>query len=457
MLIFLLTLSCFVKAQSSQNIDLDFVLNKIMHSYPGYLDKVNKIEFDKIVESIKKSNVKDTFENLSRLTLYFNDHHLRLFQKFTSSDINKEICIQNLQAIKKSQKGKKLNKYQGYWINDLNSNIIYLSVINDNIFNGYIVESKNNIQKGFCLFKIKRNLQNELITDYYNINRGKRFFLKSSFLSDKVLFCNSFSKWKKLDNYKDGFLKNKIETTKIPGIDLTDSNNIVIKMPTFNREMVKVYDSIFKCNLGKISQSQNLIIDIRNNNGGVVNCFDSLLPYICSDTIKGLGAYRVIDDLMIEGIKKRAIPVLDSKDSVRIQKYYKYLADIIALRDSFIFSKAGVYSTCKSKPNKIKNVAIITNNKCLSAAELMILYLRQSSKVKIFGQKTGGAIDYLNAEEFILPSSNYLFWVASIKRQITKDAPSYDNSGIPPDIDIPETNVDWISFVRKYYEKNELK
>jgi hypothetical protein len=84
----------------------------------------------------------------------------------------------------------------------------------------------------------------------------------------------------------------------------------------------------------------------------------------------------------------------------------------------------------------------------------MIIYLRQSKKGTIFGEKSGGAVDYINASEFYLPKSKYTFWVATLKREISSLFPQYDNIGIPPDVEIPESNPDWIQFVKDYYGKN---
>jgi Peptidase family S41 len=448
----LLFFSNFALSQTKECTDIDFIVNKVKNLYSGYRDKVNNEGFEKLIRSVRNTAIKDTFENLSRLTLYFNDHHLRLFQKFTLEDIDKKICLQNLSKVKEFKKNR--NKYQGYWINDLNSMIVFLMVTEDKNYFGYLVEAKDNIEKGFCVFKITQNKGKELITDYYNIARGKRIFLKSVFKNDSTLFCNSLSKWRKISNYSENYLRDKIEIQKKPRIDLNDPDNIIIVMPSFNREFKKTYDSLISKHLNQIRESKNLIIDIRNNGGGVINCFDSLLPYICSDTIRNFGAYKLINDEIIDGIKKNEESILKSKDTLRIQRYYKYLTEMISRKDSFYYSKGGVFFACNSKPNRVKNVGIIVNDRCLSAAELMIIYLRQSKKVTIFGEKSGGAVDYINASEFYLPKSKYTFWVATLKREISSLFPQYDNIGIPPDVEIPESNPDWIQFVKDYYGKN---
>jgi C-terminal processing protease CtpA/Prc len=85
----------------------------------------------------------------------------------------------------------------------------------------------------------------------------------------------------------------------------------------------------------------------------------------------------------------------------------------------------------------------------------MLLNFKQSKKVTLFGERTGGAVDYLNAMSFKLPYGGYNLTVASVKRALKDNEPSYDGKGIPPNIEIDDTITDWVAFVKKYY--NEYK
>ena len=52
-----------------------------------------------------------------------------------------------------------------------------------------------------------------------------------------------------------------------------------------------------------------------------------------------------------------------------------------------------------------------------------------------------------------MPKSNYGLWVALLKMEINNENPSYDKTGIKPDVEISDDEPDWIDFVKKYYEK----
>jgi C-terminal processing protease CtpA/Prc len=122
-------------------------------------------------------------------------------------------------------------------------------------------------------------------------------------------------------------------------------------------------------------------------------------------------------------------------------------------KNNFLFKEADTVF-CQPNPNNIKSVAIIINHGCRSAAELMLLYFKQSSKVKTFGEPTAGAVDYLDMLTYKLPKTKYTLWVGTVKRELTKADGKYDNIGIKPDVEISDDVDDWVEFVRKYYEKN---
>ncbi len=441
-------------SQSSDLKDIDFLVTKLKTTYAGFNDKVDNIEFENLIKNIKSSNLNDTFALLSKVTSYFNDHHVKLFQKFSIKDIDTALCNTNLKKINVRKTIKPKSKLEGYWINDFNSMIIYLTVDKNATFDGYVVESKLSVPQGLCLLKIEKDFKNQLITDYIDISRSRRVFLKSKFKGAKTLMCNAYSKWKKIDKYVEGFLNDKIEINRIPEINVKDSNCIVLKMPSFSGTLLKVYDSIISANKNSLTKCKTLIIDLRNNTGGYSNCFYSLIPYICTNPILGLGSYKLISEDFLKDLKKKIDKVEESNDTARMSKLAPYFKEMLLKKDSFVFYKGDTAFECQNFRNNIKNVGIITNHACLSAAEIMILYFRQSAKVTVFGEATGGAIDYLNVYDYFLPQSNYLLWIPTTKRAITIDAPLYDAIGIKPDVLIPDSISDWVKFVRNYYGEN---
>jgi C-terminal processing protease CtpA/Prc len=97
--------------------------------------------------------------------------------------------------------------------------------------------------------------------------------------------------------------------------------------------------------------------------------------------------------------------------------------------------------------NLPKNVSILVNDGCGSAGEFFLLAARQSSKVKLFGQPSYGAVD--RADAYVYERKNF-----RVSIPISLRIPEYykkpiDNIGIPPDVYLPK-NIDWVDFVIKY-------
>jgi Peptidase family S41 len=446
---------CAQVQQPAQN-DLDFVVNKIKYTYVGYDKNIHEADIDKIISEIKKSTSIDTFSNLSKLTLYFNDCHLTLFERYKNKlkNIDTNNCNNNIKMLSSIQ-NKKYNKNQneGYWINEENSAIIYLKQKSKKIMAGFIIESKNNTPKGFFNLKLNTDSKYGLVGDFIDIDYGFRVITKSYFKNKKVLLIGSHSRWSKIDNYYAGMLKDKIRTDLRPAINIIDTNTIVFNMKDFSSVGRKVYDSVVNANVSIIEKAKTLIIDARNNAGGGYSRMYPILPYICTKPIITCDANVMCSQDLIDDAKINLDKLVMQKDTSRIEGYRNYLDSLLAYKNSLRYIK-GRSIEYDSKPNKIQNVAVLYSATTRSAGELMIMYLKQSDKVTTFGERSGGVVDNLDMLTYKTPSSKYSLWVAYTKRIPTKANPLYDKTGIKPDIEISDDEPDWINFVKKYYEKN---
>jgi hypothetical protein len=261
-LCFIITSNCFAQAKNDSAIsDVDFLINKIRHTYIGYNMKENKADYDKLINDVKVSTTKDTLANLSRLTLYFNDCHFTLYEivRKKLKNIDSNACVQNLRMIDSSAptKFKKMGN-EGYWINDNNTVLMYLKQKSKELPQGYVIESTKNIAKGFCNIKLNNDLRKGLIADYIDIDYGFRLFTKSYFKNKKVLLIGSHSMWRKVNNYYKGMLQKQIAIDYPPSIRVLDSNTIVFDMKDFSTVGRKVYDSVVKANIKVVEKQKHL-------------------------------------------------------------------------------------------------------------------------------------------------------------------------------------------------------
>lgn len=450
-LCFILTSNCFAQVKKDSTIsDVDFLIDKIKYKYAGYSDKVKGNEFERIIKEVKASTSKDTFANLSKLTMYFNDIHLGLYQIYWPEKIDTNICKKNYQVLE-AQSNK---KYKEYWIDDLNQTIICLTKNSGNYYEGFVVETKTEAPIGLSILKFKKDRENNFIADVIDCDDWYRGFMNSTFDNNKLLLIKGYKKWLKIDYYTKGMLNTKTEFVFKPFFKVLDSCNVLLKMPSFSSRYVSFYDSLIQASKSKIISSKNLLIDLRNNRGGIIGNFFSLFPFLGKGSIISTGYSSLSSDDLINDLSIKREKYFNLKDTERVSSYDNYLKRLKISRGNFIYNKSDTFSVNEvdSFPT-VKNIAIITNNTCVSAAELMLLYFKQSNKVKVFGQTTGGAVDFLDEKRFVTPFGKYNFFVPTTKREITPSMPAYDKTGILPDIPISDDEPDWIDFVKKYYEK----
>jgi uncharacterized lipoprotein YehR (DUF1307 family) len=445
----LVVVSLKALAQETEKNDIDFVVNKIKYTYAGYKDKIKGNEFEDLIKKVRITTSKDTFAQLAKLTSYFQDIHLGLYQIYWPDKIDTNQCKINYASINVRTK-----KNESFWIDDLNQNVICLRKENNNDYAGYLVESKRKVPLGLCILKFRINKKQPFLADVIDLEEYYRAFMKSFFTNDNVLMIKGYKKWTKIENYNSRKLESSTTINNKPFFKILDTNNVLLNMPSFSRYYIPIYDSIVKANKNLIGETKNLIIDLRNNRGGVIGNFYSLFPFLGKNVIMEGGYSSLSSDDLVKNFNNKKENYLKQKDTAMAKAYDDYVKRLIENKNNFIFNKSDTFSVNQidSFP-KLKNIAIITNNSSVSSAELMLLFFKQSNKVKVFGEVTGGVVDYLDEMRFQTPFSKFNLFVPTTKREITALFPAYDMTGIKPDIQISDNEPDWIDFVKRYYEK----
>jgi len=87
----------------------------------------------------------------------------------------------------------------------------------------------------------------------------------------------------------------------------------------------------------------------------------------------------------------------------------------------------------------------------MSSCEEFILAARQSHKVILMGENTGGALDYANVHYLQMPRKGWWFQYATSRTNRLPDFP-IDNIGIEPNVNIP-VEKNWVEFAVEYLKK----
>lgn len=454
LIIFLIPLECW-----SQENDIDFTLKQIKENYPGFKDKTNNKAFDRYVSKVLSFGInRDTFWKLSQIVNFFSDHHLQIYKTNFQEDIDSAQCATNFFEINKYfSKSHFFEKYEGLWLNDYSNCIMAIKKISNSplIYKGYVLESRDNfLLSGLVCCEFEQDKRNTFYTRYIS-NLGRfEVYLNSIFRNDSVLITGGFGKWKKINDYQYPYLSHISTFNRKVSSKIISDSCFLISIPVCNKTNSDMVDSVVKANKRLIENSKTLIIDIRNNLGGTTKTYYPLLPFIYTNPIKTVDGYLYCSPGFIKNqetdlslYRQKANP-----DTNEIAILSKSIDEMKANKGGFLFisGTAIKYDSIKINP---KNVALIINYGSASAAELMILAFRQSDKVKIFGETSEGAVDYLDYYSQKTPSKKYLLYIPGTKRGLSVNEPKFDEKGINPDIKIPDTEKDWIKFVKEYYDQ----
>lgn len=439
--------------------EIDALAATIKDTYVGYPYKVKGKEFDALVQRVKQSNSKDTFALLSQLTSFFKDMHLELFDyKVGQQKIDTLQCKKDSQMVQRYLANKKpKDLYEGYWLNERNQCVMALIKVAANpvTYYGYVVESRAKAIPGYCLLKMVQQKDGTYYTDYTSAGLGVRLFSHAKFKNKNVLWASAWgSKWLRQPHYKAGLLNGRTIFAYEPAFAVLDDKTVLLKMPTFDLSYKKIYDSIIKANDSTIRRAQTLIVDIRNNTGGRIRNYFELFPYAYTQPIVHCGVYVKYSKAYALDYRNQAQQYQQQGDTANARAYQVWADSISAWAGKELYYQADTLAQQLPVLPNPQNIALVMNYNCMSAAELMVLNFKQSSKVTTFGERTGGAVDYLvTIDDIPIAAGKYSLFIAISKRALTDKQPSYDGVGIEPDVAIDDAVTDWVDFVRKYYEQ----
>jgi hypothetical protein len=440
--------------------DFYFLKSVLQNNYPGFSIKTDSARFNSYLDSIllSKEDNSDEFTILSKIPLFFEDYHLQLSDITVEDQYNKNYCDSMYSITTEYLNAKKLSKkgMEGYWVNILNNCIIGIKKSNSGTeqYTGVVVASAFGIKNGFpvCFFYNESN--GKLLTKYTDPEFIYSFFTYSSLNNGTVLKTGIDNIWRKIS--KDDFSsvkKNLKKESYEPTFLKLNTTTVVISIPSMNGSYAAKVDSILSKFDSTIQASKTLIIDVRNNMGGTARTYFPLFKYVYTDTIFRQSTSVFCSNSYLEYTSKYVERFRTRKDTTGLKREEDELDLLIKNRGSYI-DKPSQKIILNSTLKYPENIAILINHSSLSAAESMLLDFMQSKKVKVFGQPTGGAVDYVGVYSLELPSKKYYLKLPSVIRKgYNGNYQNLDIKGIQPDVLIKNQAVDWYKFVISYYGK----
>lgn len=240
--------------------------------------------------------------------------------------------------------------------------------------------------------------------------------------------------------------------TRVPYAQKLSAQTVYLRIPSFAAEQKVKIDSVLARYDSLIKATPNLIIDIRSGTGGSDASYRNILPYLYTNPIRQVSLQLYATELNAQGYDKFAKQYTDTADRnycLRIaQRMREHLGGWI--NNSSQLASLDTLKTVLPYPRK---VAILINHGNGSTDEQFLLDAKQSSKVKVFGKPTFGALDISNMNYIDFPDGNYQLGICMSKSYRIPDL-TIDGVGIQPDYFLDDTIkvADWVDYSRSVLE-----
>ncbi|WP_162903050.1 S41 family peptidase [Taibaiella koreensis] len=467
-LIIALCLLAFSKVRAQDCICEDnmvALIKDIESNYVGLDDKVKADNLDlysKLKKELKAKSKKSKDYNcyllLKRYIQFFDDPHMSIgIYKSEKADVDlinkmfKDIKVLpiNEDELKIYFTSGKLDNVEGIWENpSLKYRVaIFKDKEKNGSFTGVTFGSDGIYWKNHQL-KMEITKKEGLYTVGYFRNdhlpeyRSLRFELGNMIIA-------GFGTWKRIlpSNNVSDIINQPVRFSRI------SDSTCLLSISNFLVGNKSAIDSVVGANMGTISKSKYFLIDLRNNGGGHTVSADTLLPIISSGPIRRDGMYVKASPDNIKMYEKVMLtPGFSEEEKTYflglIEKMKKNVGKLIKTSEPDTISIGSDYPY----PQK---VGILINDGTMSAAEMFLIWARQSNKVTIFGTHSRGALDYAEIGDVRELPCPYLKYTCPMGTTEHKFYPFIDNVGIKPDIEIGEEIGDWPSYMIEYYASHQ--
>lgn len=228
-----------------------------------------------------------------------------------------------------------------------------------------------------------------------------------------------------------------------------DDQTNLIRIASFNHVYKNIIDSIIKANYANITSAKYLLIDVRGNGGGSDISYNELMPFIYTDPISVISNSKLSTP---DNIAKYEVIANDEKYPQDTREYAKKTVQkLIAIPGEFLEGSNDTFRLKEVLPYPAL-VGILIDKKCASTTEQFLLAAKQSKKVMIFGENSGGVLDYANMHFLDFPCYDWRLGYATSKSMRLPKTP-VDNIGIAPDVRINTEEKDWMQFAKDHLKQ----
>lgn len=277
---------------------------------------------------------------------------------------------------------------------------------------------------------------------YYTSNYQQRYTKIGSHNSHQLMAIWGGIYWGRIES-----ISSELYDPLMPSFKQLDQKTVLLTLPSFMVDAAKL-TKVLDDNRTVMANTQNLIIDIRGNNGGNGIYFPLLRYYYDHPYIQEQGwALTSTDNIQyFERFGKN--PILNPYHSVvkSMKSGQKLLVDGPKFKPIEL----------KKHKSKIEKVIILTDSSNISAAETFILFSKGiSNKVVTIGTHTGGVVDYNNINMISVGCKKqgiqFGYPTYTFHRDVVNQG--YNDTGIAPDILINSASENALQEALNYLKK----
>jgi Peptidase family S41 len=371
-----------------------------------------------------------------------NDEIIKQFENWEKVNIDIEDFTKRIQL-------KKEIDYEGIWVTG--SYKIGIKKVDEN-YVGFIIEADGVY---WTQRQIKLRINPDNSSTFYMRDHSPQTCNRTELISDNYLqICNITLKRISPKLETDLIAERHYRAIKAikPYFEKLSESTNLLRIPSFSGSERKDIDSVILANKELILNTQNLIIDIRDNGGGSDMSFQELLPILYTNAIRTVGVEFLSTPLnnqrMLDFANNPKYGFSEegkkwAKESY--DKLSKHVGEFVNLN-----SAVATLTTFDVVYHNPKNVGIIINENNGSTAEQFLLAAKQSKKVKLFGNTTAGVLDISNMLFIKSPCEEFELGYC-LSRSMRIPEMTIDEKGIQPDfyIDRGIPKHEWIEYVYK--------
>lgn len=447
--------------------NLSRYIDLVARNYSGFKDKVTPVtqaQYQTVVDSLQQvaSTTTDKaicFGVLDTYRRFFYDKHLQLGGPYAPAAANASPSVSLITTAwteatlrtHLSEHAVELRRLEGVWTLDAYE----VGVIHDQATGTYqavILKSANpKWKEGMVKFMTPEPMDDGATVHYW---RGDMSMSEVSARAvQDHLVMDGIGTWRKVfPAPRETMDERTFELNYGSEVQwkLLDDPTLYIKVGSCDLKNKAVLDSLINANKALLDRIPNWIVDFRDNGGGSTDVFQSLLPYLYTKPLKAYGVShwmspdntKVLADFLREN-EKLMDPASAREVGRLVEQGEKH-------PNTWHIGKG---STTRLKKHAMpRRVAILANGGTASSGESFLEVARgMSSKSVIFGENTGGFMDYGDVMPRDLGCDGIGAAVPTSRMNRLDHGLSYDRDGIAPDVRIGSEVKDWIGFVQQYW------